>query len=515
MRRIREIIECYHLRDLNQVETGLSCGVSRGSVQNYLTRLAESGLEPREALALSDADLDARLFPEPPAKAIKPSDTAYLPDWDYVTKELHRKGVTRKRLWQEHSRDKPDAIGYSQFCRLLEVHQGKSQLVMRHEHKGGDAVYTDYSGDRPSWVDRSTGELHSCELFVMCWGASSLTYVEAHASQRLECWLGAHMRAYAYFGCCPRREVLDNLKSGVTRACRYDPEGNPAYVDMSHHYNIAVIPARPRKPTDKAKVENAVLQAQRSILACIRNEEYHSQDELNVAIRLYMEELNTRPMQGYGGKSRRELFEELDRPQAQQLPQEPWIQRAWHRCRAGVDYCVQIEKRSYSVPYTYVGRELTAIVSERMVEVFCEGERIAIHERITKPFGYSIQPEHRPDKHRNVYAWTPERIRSWAGKTGPSTAEYIQALFASKHLEEEAYRPALGIIRLAEKHPAEVVEKASKIALSRCMFRMAQFQSILTSPLLHREEPEVSNPVKHVNLRGLEGYAEEIKEIAQ
>jgi len=514
MRRIREIIEKHHIHGLSQTEASRSAGVSRGSVQNYLERLAQSGLEPAAALALSDLELESRLFPEPTEKPVQSTESRHLPDWDRVSSELLRKGVTRKLLWQEYSQNKTGAIRYSRFCALLEEHQGRSQLVMRHGHKGGDAVYTDYSGDRPCWVDRETGEVHAPELFVMCWGASSLTYVEAHASQRLECWLGGHGRAYAYFGCCPHREVIDNLKSGVTRACRYDPEGNPAFVDMSHHYNVAVIPARPRKPTDKAKVENAVLQAQRSILAKIRDQEFFSLDELNAAIRHHMEELNTRPMAGYGGKSRRELFEELDRPEAQALPQEPWVQREWFRCRAGVDYCVQVDKRSYSVPYTYVGRELTAIASERMLEIYCEGERIAIHEKIAKPFGYSISPEHRPEKHRNVYAWTPERIRAWAENTGPATAEYIQALFASKHLEEEAYRPALGILRVAEKHPCAIIEKASRIAFSRQMFRVAQFRTILSSPMLHREPAVEAPPIKHDNLRGLEGYAK-LQEVAQ
>lgn len=516
MRRIREIIEHHHIRGLNQTQTSLATNVSRGTVQNYLERFESSGLTPEDALALSDRALEDRLYPPRAEREVRTIHGNSLPDWNVVNTELMRKGVTRKLLWQEYNRNNPDAIKYSRFCMLLDKHQGLSKLVMRHEHKGGDSVFTDYSGDRPSWVDVSTGEVHTCELFVMCWGASSFTYVEAHESQRVACWLAAHVRAYAYFGCCPGREVIDNLKSGVVKANRYDPDANPAFADMSHHYHVAVLPARACKPTDKAKVENAVQQAQRWILACIRNEEYHSQDELNAALRVHMDALNAKPMQGYGGKSRRELFEELDRPSAQQLPTEPWVQREWLRCRAGVDYCVQVDKRSYSVPYTYVGRELMAVLTERIVEIFCDGERIAIHERITKPFGYSIKNEHRPEKHRNVYAWTPERIRAWAAKTGPATAEYIQALFASKRIEEEAYRPALGILRSCEKHAPELVEKASKIALSRRMFRTAQFKDILTSPLLHRSDDHVplSLPIEHENLRGLEHYAEQM-EVAQ
>lgn len=236
---------------------------------------------------------------------------------------------------------------------------------------------------------------------------------------------------------------------------------------------------------------------------------FYSMDELNSAVKSFLGELNAKPMDGYGGKSRHDLFEEIDKPAAQPLPCQPWEQREWIRCRVGVDYCVQVDKRSYSVPYTYVGKELTAILSERLVKIFCGDEQIALHERITKPFGFSIKDEHRPEKHRNVYAWTPERIRIWAHKTGPATAEYIHALFKSKKLEEEAYRPALGILRIAEKYPVELVEKASKIALSRRMFRTAQFQDILQSPLLYREEHELPPPpVKHENLRGLAHYAE-------
>jgi len=510
MRRIREIIEHHHIRGLNQTDTSLATGVSRGTVQNYLERLASTGLCAEDALALSDQELESKLYPTVEIEAsTRPAGKPEVPDWEKVSTELLKKGVTSQLLWEEYHNQNPCGVKYSRFCALLEEHQRTSKLVMRHEHRAGEAVYTDYSGDRPCWVDRHTGEVHVCELFVICWGASNYTYAEAHESQQVLHWIAAHVRAYAFFGCVPMREVIDNLRSGVSRACRYDPDTNPAYSDMSHHYNVAVIPARVRKPTDKAKVENAVLQTQRWILARIRNETFHSADELNAGIRRHLEELNAKPMQGYGGKSRRELFDELDRPSAQNLPTEAWVQREWIRCRAGVDYCVQLDKRSYSVPYTYVGRELMAVLSERLVEVFCGDERIAIHERIAKPFGYSIKEEHRPEKHRNVYAWTPERIRAWAQKTGPSTAEYIQMLFASKHMEEEAYRPALGILRCAEKHPATLVEKASSIALSRRMFRTAQFRDILQSPLLHREpEAQTAPPVEHENIRGLARYAE-------
>lgn len=510
MRRIREIIEHHHIRGLNQTETSLATGVSRGTVQNYLVRLAATGLCAEEALALTDLALESMLYPtEKIDLASRPIGSPEAPDWETVSTELLKRGVTRQLLWEEYHKANPTGIKYSRFCALLEDYQRTSKLVMRHEHRAGEAVYTDYSGDRASWVDRHTGEIHTCELFVMCWGASNFTYAEAHESQQVLHWIAAHVRAYANFGCVPLREVIDNLKSGVSKACRYDPDTNPAYADMSHHYNVAVIPARVRKPTDKAKVENAVLQTQRWILARIRNETFHSLDELNCAIRYHLDVLNNKPMQGYGGKSRHELFEELDKPNAQTMPADPWLQREWIRCRAGVDYCVQVDKRSYSVPYAYVGRELMAVLSERILEVFCGDERIAIHERISKPFGYSIQEEHRPEKHRNVYAWTPERIRAWAQKTGPATAEYIQMLFASKRMEEEAYRPALGILRCAEKHPAELVEKASRIAIGKRMFRTAQFRDILQSPLLYREsEAPPTPPVEHENIRGLAQYAE-------
>lgn len=509
MRRIREVIHHYHITGLNKTQAGEASRVSRGSVQNILGRLKSSGLSPAEALAFNDQELESRLYPVPVSLPAKPKGAAQLPNWEKVSAELLKKGVTRRLLWEEYHKDQPTGIKYSRFCALLEKHQLDTKLVMRHEHRAGEAVYTDYSGDRPSWVDRDTGEVHTCELFVMCWGASNYTYAEAHEDQKVLHWIAAHVRAYAFFGCVPTREVIDNLKSGVTKACRYDPDRNQAYADMSHHYKVAVIPARVRKPTDKAKVENAVLQAQRWILASIRNETFHSLDGLNAAIRKHLDLLNAKPMQGYGGSSRRGLFEELDKPSAQALPETAWVQREWIHCRAGVDYCVQVDKRSYSVHYTYAGRELMAVLSERLVEVFCGDERIAIHERLSKPYGYSIKEEHRPEKHRNVYAWTPERIRSWAQKTGPATAEYIQELFASKAMEEEAYRPALGIFRHAEKHPPELVEKASRIALSRRMFRTAQFRDILRSPMLHSQETkDATPPVGHENIRGLDRYAE-------
>jgi transposase len=511
MRHVREIITNFHVRGLSQADSGLGCGVGRTTVQNYLGRLAASGVPASEALALGDAELASLLFPEQPRTAAESATERPLPDWGRVATELRRKGVTRRLLWMEYSRDQGqgEPLLYSQFCKLLASHAGEARLSMRQEHKGGEAVFTDYSGDRAHWVEKATGEVHHCDLFVMCWGASSYTYAEPQPSQQSEHWLSGHVRAYAFYGCCPRREVIDNLKGGVTKADRYDPDANPAFADMSHHYNVAVVPARPMRPKDKPKVENAVQQAQRWILAAMRNDVHHSLDELSAAVRARLVELNARPMRDYAGKSRRELFEELDRPAAQELPATPWVLRRWVRCKAGPDYCVQVDKRHYSVPHAYAGRQLEAVIGERLVEVFCEGEQIAVHERIAKPYGFSIKPEHRPEKHDKVCEWNPGRIFRWASGTGPETVAYVQGLFASKHNEEEAYRPALGMMRYAEKHPAALVEKACRIALTRRLFKVSQFREVLSSPLIRRElEPEAP-AVRHGNLRGLGAYGEQ------
>jgi len=322
MRKIKEVLRLKYDSNLSEREISRSCQVSRSTVADYLMKAKAAGISWPEALGLTDTQIEERLFP---VKRIPSSVKRPEPDYEYIYSQLrtYRKfNLTMVQLWLEYKEKHPDGYQYSQFCDLYRRWRGKLDYVMRQEHRAGEKAFIDYS-DGLSILDLATGELILTQLFLAVWGASNYTYAEATLSQTLPDWIGSHRRALEYFSCVPRVLVPDNLKSGVSKACKYEPELNPTYTDMAEHYGCAVLPARPRKPRDKTKVEAGVLIAQRWILAVLRKRTFYSLAELNTAVRECLERLNSRPMRRLK-KSRRELFETVDRPNALPLPARPY-----------------------------------------------------------------------------------------------------------------------------------------------------------------------------------------------
>jgi len=260
---------------------------------------------------------------------------------------------------------------------------------MRQEHRAGEKVFIDYS-DGISIIDPATGEFILTQLFLAVWGTSNYTYAEATLSQTMPDWIGSHGRAFQYFGCVPRVLVPDNLKSGVSDACYYEQELNPTYTNIAEHYGCAVLPARPRKPKDKAKVEVGVLIAQRWILAVLRLRTFYSLADLNIAIRQCLERLNTRPLRR-AKQSRRELFEAIDRPNALPLPQRPYEYAEWSKARVSIDYHIEIDNHYYSVPFQLLHERLDIRLTASIVEAFRKGERIAAHARSYVKGGYILR----------------------------------------------------------------------------------------------------------------------------
>ena len=507
MRKIKEVLRLRFACGVSQREIERSCRIARSTTRDYLRRAREAGLTWETASGLNETEIEARLFPSPlPAAAIRP-----LPDSEYIYHELRtyrRVNLTLTQLWLEYRERYPDGYQYTQFCEYYSRWRGKLDYCMRQEHRAGEKVFLDYC-DGLSFIDLATGEIMPTQLFVAVWGASNYTYAEAARTQKLPEWIGAHVRAFEYFHAVPRVLVPDNLKSGVHDPCYYEPELNPTYAEMAEHYGSAVIPARPYHPRDKAKVEAGVLIAQRWILAVLRHRTFYSLAELNTAIRECLERLNSRVLRKMR-KSRRDLFEGEDRPNALPLPLKAYEYAEWRKPVVNIDYHIEIDHHYYSVPYRLLRETLDARVTATMVEVFFKGERVAAHVRSYLRGKPTTLPEHMPPGHRAHAEWTPSRLIQWAAKTGKATAEVVEKILSSRTYPEQGYRACLGIMRLSRRYEPERVEAAARRALRYNTCSYKSMRSILALGLDSQIAPETGNqPLllpQHTNIRGPEFY---------
>jgi len=504
MRKIKEVFRLKYGCGLSDREIAQSCRIARSTVGTYLKRAEAAGLSWPQAAEISEAELEARLFlwGHSPAGERRP-----IPDCQYIYDELrdHKKvNLTLTQLWLEYKEQHPDGYEYTQFCQYYHDWRGKLDYCMRQEHRAGEKVFVDYC-DGLSIIDPRTGELVSTELFVTVWGASNYTYAEASLSQTLPCWIGSHVRAFEYFGCVPRALVPDNLKSGVNKACFYDPELNPTYAEMAAHYGCAVLPARPARPRDKAKVEAGVLVAQRWILAVLRHRSFYSLSELNTAIRELLERLNTRLLRRMK-RSRRELFESTDRLHALPLPERPYEYAEWRKATVNIDYHIEVEEHYYSVPFTLLREKLDIRLTASVIEAFGKGERVAAHVRSYIKHKHTTLKEHMPPEHRKYAEWTPSRIIQWAEKTGTATAQVVEKILASRTYPEQGYRTCLGIMRLSQHYEPDRVEAAARRALKFGTCNYRSMRAILASGLDRRADPDSPSGPRplpaHENIRG-------------
>ena len=427
MRKISDVLRL-HAGGLSKRRIAVSLNIGRTAVGDYINRARRAGLGWPLAEDLSDEDLERLLFPPPVAVS---SDRRSLPDWPVLHRELKRPGVTLSLLWEEYRAVHRDGYGYSRFCELYRAWKGGLAPTMRQSHVAGEKMFVDYAGATLEVIDGLTGEVRAAQIFVATLGASSYTYAEATWTQALPNWIGSHSRAFAYFGGVAAQVVPDNLKSGVVKACLYDPEINRTYAGMAAHYDTAIVPARPRKPRDKAKVEVSVQIVERWVLARLRNRRFFSLAELNQAIHERLEDLNGRETKHLGA-SRRKLFEALDRPALKPLPAQPYQYAEWKQRRAGLDYHVEIAKHYYSVPHTLAKQKLWARITERTVEIFHKGKRVAAHMRGSGNRRHTTIAEHMPSAHRRYAGWTPARIRSRATAVGANTEILVDVIMRNR-----------------------------------------------------------------------------------
>jgi transposase len=500
MRKIREVLRL-KASGLSFRAIARVCLIGKSTVREYLERAAEAGLTWPLPEGLSEEELERRLFPGEPVSARKEPE----PNWGEIHRELRKKGVTRQLLWEEYRRGAPQGYHYSRFCERYRQWTKALLPVLRMPHKAGEKMFVDYAGMSVPYTDRQTGETRDAAVFVATLGASSLTYAEAQASQELTNWISGHVRAFEYFGGVTEAVVPDNTKTGVSSACFYEPEINPTYQALAEFYRAAVLPTRVKHPRDKAKAETGVKVVE-MLLARLRKRQFFSLEEINEALRPLLEELNDRPME-HLGKSRRELYEELDRPALRPLPSEPFEMAEWSRVRVNIDYHIVFAKHYYSVPYRYLHRKVEVRATTRTVEVFYKGERIASHVRDDTPYHYTTLAEHRPESHRAYLEWTPERFIRWAESAGPFTAEMVRRILESRPHPEQGYRASLGIMRLGSLYGNERVEAACERALAFDLVSFRGVRNILQAGFdrVKKEEPAKTKDVPHANLRG-RGY---------
>ena len=505
MRKIHEVLRLKWECGVTNRAIARSCSISHSTVGEYLQRAEAAGLSWPLPADMDEDALFRLLFPTPAhpgAKAI-PS-----PDWSVIHAELRKKSVTLRLLWVEYREAHSDGYGYSHFCELYRRWAQRLKPSMRLSHKAGEKLFVDYAGQTVPMVDPTSGEIHPAQLFVAVLGASNYTYAEAHWSQDLPNWTGAHVRAFAFIGGVPEIVVPDNLKAGVKHPCRYEPDLNPTYHDLAQHYGIAIIPARPYKAKDKAKVEVGVQVVERWILARLRNRTFFTLPDLNQAIRELLDELNQRPMK-HLGRSRRELFETLDQPALKPLPEQPYEFAIWKRARVNIDYHVEFERHYYSVPHTLVHKEVYLRAAQNTVEVFFNNRRVASHRRTDTPGQHTTLSEHMPPAHQHYQEWSPERFTRWAQTIGPHTTQLVQALLASRQHPQQAYRSCLGLLSLATRYGAERLEAACRRALPAGIHSYKGVKNILDAKLdqVAPEEPTPVAPTAHENIRGHTYYS--------
>ncbi len=441
MRKIRDVLRLRHAEHLSTRAIAAATRLPRTTVRHYLDRASEAGLSWPLPAETDDRELEERLFGRaapPPLSSARP-----LPDWEMVHREMHRPHVTLQLLWTEYRERCPDGYGYTWFTEGYATFRAHLDVVMRQEHRAGEKLFIDFAGSTIPIVDRATGVISRAELFVAVLGASSYTYAEALPSQKLPHWVAAHVRCFDFLGGVPALLIPDNLHSAVTKANRYEADLNRTYEDLADHYGCAVIPARPRKPRDKAKAEFGVQVAQRWILAALRNRTFYSLAEANVAIAERLDWLNRRPFRKLDG-CRQSLFLALDRPALRPLPERPFESGVWRKGQVNIDYHVEVDHHYYSVPYQLVHETADIRIAASTVEFFVRGRRVASHVRSAERYKATTSPEHMPEAHRRHLEWTPGRMISWAAETGPSAGRLVSELMARKPHPEQGYRSVLG-----------------------------------------------------------------------
>jgi transposase len=496
LRKVREILRLQEA-GLSNRAIARACKISNSTVGEYLRRAQLANLHWPLPEGLSEDEVYQKLFPEDtnPRETERP-----VPDWETIQKELKKKGVTLKLLWIEYKDKYPEQhYQYTQFCEHYQRWAKTQSPTARFPHIGGEVMEVDYAGQTLSLVNPETGEVRQVSIFVATLPASAYVYAEVQPNQKLCYWISGHIRAYEYFGGLTKIIRPDNPKTGIKSPNYYEPDLNPTYQEMAEHYQVAVLPARVRKPRDKGHVENGVQNIERWVLAPLRNHTFFSLAEANRAVQQLVEDLNNKIMP-HIGKSRCQLFEEIDRPELRPLPEKPYQYATWQTAKVHVDYHVSFEKHFYSVPHALIHQQVEIKATERMVEIFHKGKQVAVHPRSSAQGRFSTRPEHMPSNHRFVIELDADWLLQQGQKVGTHTYNFLQALLKSRTFPEQAYRSCLGIISLSRKYPAPLFETACERTLQAHLFSYRDLKAELEAMASHSSD--FVQQLVHENIRG-------------
>lgn len=507
MRKIKEVLRLHQEIGLSERQIAKSCDISRSTVKEYLHRSQRAGVGWPLPSELDDAQLENLLFPL--THPIAPENRG-MPPLDYLYQELKKKGVTLQLLWCEYKQSNPEGYQYSQFCKRYQSWVDKLDVCLRQEYRAGEKLFVDYAGQTVPVQSPLSARIQEAYLFVAALGASHYTFAEASFSQDLPSWISSHIHAFEFFGGVPDMLIPDNLKAAVTHPSYYEPDLNPTYRDLAEHYGTVIIPARVGKPRDKAKVESAVLLVERWILASLRNHTFFSLAELNQAISIKLEELNSRPFQKINS-TRKALFETLDKPALKPLPQKPYEYAQWKKARVNIDYHIEADHHYYSVPYQLIKQQVDVRLTQTTVEVLFKNQRVASHARSYQKGKFTTSKEHLSKSHQAHLEWTPSRIIRWASKHGPHTEQLITHILETRLHPHHGFRSCLGILRLAKSYSPERLEAACACALHIKGYSYKSVESILKTGLDKKKEwlepsPSLIKPISHLNIRGKQYY---------
>lgn len=502
MRKLREILRLRLTSDLSMRQIKSSLRLSLGSVQKVISKADSLGLDWPAIEALDDQQLAARFYPQ---SDVRVSSRLELPDWSDACRELKAKGMTKLLLWEEYSQQFPNrSYSYAQYCHLYRAWLRQQKRSMRQTHKAGEKLFVDYAGRTVPIVRTGTGDVRYAQVFVAVMGASNQTYCEATWTQSLPDWVGSHARAFSFFGGVPTMVIPDNLKSGVTKACRYDPDINPSYQQLAAHYGTAIVPARPLKPQDKAKAEVGVQIIERWILARLRHHTFFSLAELNQCIQALLKEVNNKPFRQLKG-SRQSWFDSIDKPALNPLPKHAYQYTHVKTVKVNVDYHVQYAQHFYSVPHQLVGEKLELHAKDHLIELYFRNQRVTSHGRDDDP-GTTTVASHLPTRHAKHLQWTRERLQSWGQNLGDEVLIWVQNQFEHKAHQDLAYRACLGLINLSKRYPVERLNKACGLANKHQLYRLKNIKAILQTNqdqlISPPTEPVLGLPQSHENVRG-------------
>lgn len=507
MSKIRYILRLYS-QGRSKLHISMHGGVSRNTLKTYIKLFEESGLSYSQLDDLSDKDLE-QLFIKPSEKPLNANQNILFTLFPDYEKQLKRKGMTRKLLWEDYRKAYPNGVRLSQFNYYFNLWKMQKHPVMHIEHKAGDKMYIDFAGDKLNYIDVQTGELIAVEVFVSILGASQLTYVEAVMSQQKEDFISACESALHYYGGVPAAVVPDNLKTAVTKSSKYEPTINETFEEFAEHYGFTILPARAYRPRDKSLVEGMVKIVYNRIYTKLHNQIFYSLKELNEAIRKALEEHNNTLLTGRD-YSRRQQYEEVEREAMSALPGTKYEFKKIHYstvAKNGHAYLSE-DKHSYSVPYTFIGKKVKFLYTRQTVEIFYNYERIAIHNRSKSPHHYTTDNDHLASTHRFVAEWNPDRFRKWARSIDQDVELFVHKIFQDKKYPEQAYKSCLGVLSLAKKVGNDRLIKACQRALVYGIYTYGIIDQILRTGLDKCNEPDkeqLEMPL-HENIRGQEYY---------